>query len=387
MRLNLDELQRVVRKTLDEERAVEALKGEISRVLGPVVVTEGRKLEEVAAAANDWLDVLERTGRSNRLDFLSNVSTAFLDHRDPEVRKFAARIVPERFLGKLTTDRDSAVRAAVASRVPLPAVIEMMKKFRNDDQLRTIYRRRKLHEGGISKPKVEPMGTDVSLDAEPLGDTVKQHPGSELSEAWYEQQANRFLHDYGQNIEYAWEELATHRFCSSVKATSGVEIDETKLLKSIKSLIKEKEDLAMERNALRETLAYLDKQAAAEKLDESVLPELDLIDDPVRKMVESGKSGEEYLTEMSLMFRIQEAMLPSALRKYRLGEGNARVTTMPIIGYLPHGGNFRSIDERALDKFCESWNKRQALAGEPIRLKWSTHPENVSKVSFSCQLS
>jgi hypothetical protein len=386
MRLKLDDLQRVVARTIDEERAVVALKGEIKRVLGPAVVTEGR-LEEVAANANDWIDVLERTGRDGRFDFLSTVTTGFLDHTHPEVRKFAARVVPEKFLSKLTTDKNSAVRAAVAQRVPLAAVREMMKRFKADDQLRTIYRKRKLHEGGIAQPKVEPMGLPVPApDTKRMGDASKTPPGPELSEAWYDQHARRFLHDYGRNMEYAWEELAVRRFCSSVKMTAGVEIDEAKLLKSIKGLIKEKEDLAMERNALRETLAWLDKQADREKLDESALPELNETEDPVRKLVEAGLTPEQYVEQVMTMFRVQESHLPTAIRKYRLGEGNARVTLVPCIGYLPSGGAFRAIDERALDMFCEAWTKRQQMVGEPIRLEWTNHPGDQSKVGFTCVL-
>ena len=386
MRLNLGQLQAVVKRTIDEEKAVEALRGEIKRVLGPSVVTEGR-LETVVAEANDRIDVLQRTGRDGRMDFVANITTAFLDHNHPEVRRFAARVVPEHFLGRLASDKDSAVRAAVAQRAPLPIVREMMKGFKNDDALRTIYRqRRKLLEAGIAQPKVVDEPFDMHGE-ERLGDNARTAPGPELSEAWYDQQARTFMNDYGQNIEYAWEELAVNRFCKSVKATSGVEIDEVKLLKSIKGLIKDKEDLAMERNTLKETLGWLEEQARQEALQESVLPELNEVDDPVHGLVSAGLTNEQFIEQAMGVFRIQEASLPTAIRKYRLGEGNKRVTQVPIVGWLPHGGSFRAVDERALDRFCECWNRRQALAGEPIKLQWVTHPSDMSKVGFSASLS
>jgi hypothetical protein len=387
MRLKLDDLQKVVKKTLDEERAVEALKQEIKRVLGPSVLTEG-KLEEVAANANAWIDVLERTGRSGRMDFLTQVTAGFLDHRHPEVRKFAARVVPEKFLGRLANDSDVGVRHIVATRVPLATVREMMKKFKNDDQLRTIYRQRKLHEAGVAQPKVEPMGHDPVDGAEAMGSASKTPKGPELSESWYAQQAWNLLHDYGRNIEYAWEELAVRRFCSSVKATSLVEVDEVKLLKAVKDLIKEREDMAMERNALRETLDWLEKQAEEQdRLDETMIPELKEVDDSVRNLVESGATPEQYIERAMALFRIQESQLPAAIRKYRLGEGNRTIAKVPMIGWLPHGGSFRAIDERALDIFCEHWNRRQQMAGEPIKIRWSTHPVDLSKVGFSVSLS
>jgi hypothetical protein len=386
MRLKLDELQKVVKKTIDEEKAADALKAEIGRVLGPTVVTAGR-LIEVVAAANDWLDVLDRTGRSSRLQFKPSVTASFLDYRDPEVRKFAARVCPEKFLPKMTSDRSPEVRAAVAARLSLPAVREMMKHFPQDDQLRTIFRQKKrLIEAGVAKPEVEPMGHDPVAGKERLGDTVKQPKGPDLSENWYHQHAMRFLHDYGRNIEYAWEELAVKRFCSATKATSGVEIDEAKLLKSIKELIKEKEDNAMERNSLKETLAWLEAQEEKQDLQEGALPDLSEDADPVLDLLQGGLTSEQYCEQANKLFRIQESMLPLGIRKYRLGEGNAKQTLVPCIGMLPHKFGFRSIDERALDSFCEHWTKRQQMMGEPLRLEWTNHPSDVNKIGFTCVL-
>lgn len=385
MRLNLGALQRVVKSTIDEGKAIDVLKEEINRVFGPTVITEG-KIENVAMAANDWLDVLDRTGRSRRLKFKPAATVSFLDYSHPEVRKFAARVVPEKFLSKMISDKNPEVRAAVASRVPLNAVREMIKRFPNDDQLRSILRTRKLHEAGLPKPEVQPMGHDPVDGKERQGDVVRTQPGPELSEAWYHDHAMRFLDDYGHNIEYAWEELAVRRFCSSVKATSGVEIDEAKLLKSIKSLIKDKEDMAMERNALKETLGWLESQEEQEDLREGLMPEISEDVDPVQGLFESDLSAEQFMQRAARLFSIQESMLPLGIRKYRLGEGNARQVLVPCIGMLPHDHGFRSIDERALDSFCEHWSRKQALAGEPLRLEWANHPSNVNKISFSCSL-
>ena len=388
MRLTVNDLQKIVDQTLSEEKAAEALRAEIKRVLGPVVVTEGKKIEQVVAEANDRLDVLSETGRMGRLDFSQSVATRFLDHTHPEVRRFAARVVPERFLGKLANDKDSAVRAAVALRVPLPQVKEMMKRFKSDDQLRSIYRTRKkqqLAEAGVKAPETEPMGHDPAEDAERMGDSGKT-ADVELSEAWYDQQARRFLQDYGRNIEYAWEEIAVHRFVSSLKATSLVEVDPKKLMKCIKDLIEEKEDMALERNSLKETLAFLARQEEAEMLEEGVLPQVIPDADPVREFVEAGLSDEALLERGTKLFRVQEAMLPAGLRKYRLGEGRSNIVRVPAIGYLPNDTGFRAIDEQAMDMFCQAWTRRQAMVGEPLKLEWLGHPENRSKVSFTCIL-
>lgn len=387
MHLKLDELQRVIKRAMNEERAAVAFRTEVNRVLGPAVIAEG-KVERVAEVANDRIDVLERTGRASRLAFKPSVMARWLDHNSPEVRKFASRVVPERFLQRMLNDRNPAVRATVARRVPIGAVREMLKRFPNDDELRVIYKQKRLAEAGIKQPVEEPMGYDPTEDAERLGDSVKQDEGGELSELWYRRTAMRFMQDYGGNIEDAWEELTARRFVASVKATSGVELDEAKLLKAIKKLIEEREDRAMERSALKETLAYLRTNDSLERGDRNAgaMPIIDLNVDPVRGLVESNLTPVTFIDEANALFNIREATVPPGIRKFCLGERNAKSITVPVIGRLPHGGGFRAIDERALDAYCTHWNDRQQLQGEPLRIGWSNHPDGVGKVSFNVVL-
>lgn len=384
MRLKLEELARIVERTLNEERATEALRAEVVRVLGPSVVAEG-KAERLAEAANERIDVLEMTGRSGRLDFKPAVMVKFMNHSSPQLRKLAARVVPDRFVDRLANDRDHSVRAAVARRLSVGAVREMLRRFPNDDTVRVIYKQKKLAEAGLPQPKVQDEPFDMHGE-ERLGDAVKQDPGPELSEQWYRDKALRFMQDYGRNIEYAWEELATRRYVSSVKATSGVEIDESKLLKAIKELIKEREDHALERDALKETLVWLKGQEERERLSEAAMPIIEDVIDPVRDMVEGSLTPATFVEQANKLFKVREATLPPGIRKHRLGEAGRRGETIPVVGYLPHTSGFREIDERALDMYCEAWNSRQALHGEPLRLEWSTHPDQVGKVSFNVVL-
>lgn len=385
MRLKLDELQKLVNKTINEEKTSSELKAEIGRVLGPVVVMEGR-LSEIVAAANDRLDVLDHTGRTGRLTWEPKITTTWLDHNDPEIRKFATRVCPERHLGRMTNDRNPNVRAAAASRLSLNSIREMIKRFPKDDQLRSIFRKKKLVEVGLPKPEIQAMGHDPVDDKKRLGAVAKTAPGSDLDEVWYREEAQKMVHEYGRGIEIGWEEVAVHRFCSSTKATSGVEIDEAKLLKNVKQIIKEKEDMVLERNALKETLGWLQQQEEQELLAEGVIPDMNEETDPVYELVEGNLTGEQFLSAASKLFKIQEGMLPLGIRKYRLGEGNARQTVIPVIGVLPHRQGFRAVDERALDMFCEHWTKRQQLNGEPLRLEWTNHPTDMNKIGFTCVL-
>lgn len=386
MHLKLDTLQKVVKKAIDDERTASTLKAEIGRVLGPVVVTEGA-LNAVVAAANDRLDVLDRTGRTGSLAFRPAVVAGFLNDNDPEVRRFAVRVLPEGFLQKMVADRDPAVRAAVAVRLPLGTLKQMIRRFPQDDQLRSIFRqKRKVNEAGIAKPTVEPLGHDPVEDAERMGDDARSMPGPELSDTWYHEQAMRFLYDYGRNIEYAWEENAVHRFCASLKSSFMFEVDEEKLLKVIKDLIEEKEDKAFDSNPLKETLSWLEAQDELEALVEGSLPEFIEDFDAVKELTRESLTSEQLLARSMDVFQVRESMLPLGIRKHRLGEGNAKQTRVPCVGRLPHSFGFRPVDERALDAFCEAWTRRQQIAGEPLRLEWSTHPSEEGRISFTCVL-
>jgi hypothetical protein len=384
MRIRIEELQALVQRAIDEDRSISLLRNEVKRVLGPAVIVEG-SVEQLAEATNDRLDVLDRTGRSSRLDFDKNVFVGLIAHKNSGVRKLAARVLPEKFINRMVFDKNSAVRSTIARRLQVGAVSAMLKKFPHDDELRLIYKHKKLAESGVKQPKVVDEPFDM-YGEERLGDAVKQSDGPDLSEQWYKTRAINLMRDYGRNIEHAWEETATRQYAANVKATSGIEIDETKLLDAIKELIKEKEDIVLERDALKETLAWL-RSKDDELLVESNCSIIDEGEkDPVMTLVSEDRSSQSYIDEANKLFNIKESTLPQTIRKYRLGEQDMRSENIPIIGLLPHELGFRSIDEKALDMYCECWNKQQLMRGEPLKLAWSVHPEQVNKISFNVVL-
>jgi len=384
MSLKLGTLQRVAQKAVDEASAHDALREEIKRVLGPAVITEG-PIALVAERANEHLDVLNGMGKQLTNEFKTSLLLKFAEHMSPEARKLAARMLPNKFIGRMAGDKNRSVRLAVARRLPLNALKEMLKNFPGDDELRLIARSKRLQEDGIAKPKVVDEPFDM-YGEERLGDTVKQQQVPELSDQWYDETAHKFIQDYGQNIEGQWEAPVAHRFCSSTKATSGVEVDEAKLLKSIQKQLKEKDDRALKRNELKEIAKRLREEADSELLTESNIHMIGEETDAVTELVESGLMSTEYIEKMNVIFNVKEADMPRQLRKYRLGEGNSRNVMIPTIGRLPHSHGFRSIDEKALDRYVECWTSKQALAGEPLMLSWDPHPGEIGKVSFSVML-
>ena len=195
----------------------------------------------------------------------------------------------------------------------------------------------------------------------------------------------QMVHDYDapRVLDTTWQAPAVHRFCASMKATNNIDIDADKLMKCIKELMEEKDERALERSALTLTLEWLN---AHDDLNESAMPDFHEIIDPVRALLEANLSQEQYIAEAMKLFNVKRSELPKGIRKYRLGEANLRVTLVPCLGSLPHQHGFRAIDERALDKFCESWNDGQALVGEPFVLNWGTHQADASKVNFTVTL-
>ena len=68
-----------------------------------------------------------------------------------------------------------------------------------------------------------------------------------------------------------------------------------------------------------------------------------------------------------------------------MGEGAHVETQVPVNGRIP-GGSMTSTVEAALDRYVDSWNKRQALAGEPYKLSWGPHSTSFSMVGFNLEL-
>ena len=237
MRLKLEQLQGVVKSAIREKKALDRLKLEAKRALGPIIDTS-LGLRDFAECVNERLGVLERTGRPFA-SFDPRVVAVFSHHNDPTVRKMAANLLPEDQLSKFTGDKNNAVRAVVAKRVGLTTVREMMRAFPTDEELRLIYRKR-VH---ARKNLLEGEEFDIHGD-EPIGDSGKTWEGVELSEDWYRTKAQDLLNDYAKNdsLDNHWEERAIVNFCEHTRVTSGVEIDKKKLFDALKDLVKERED-------------------------------------------------------------------------------------------------------------------------------------------------
>jgi hypothetical protein len=375
MTLRIKELQNIVDDAVKPVKADE-LRKEVVRVLGPSVDVAG-SLNEVASRANDRIELLSRTGRARSLSFDRSLMKRLSVNNDPEVRRLAAAGMPQNMLESIALDPDHGVREIVSRRASMQVLEAIVKRYPGDDDIvSTLKSRRLVESGGLPKPKLSEKEFDYH--GERLGDSVKQGKGPELSDVYYETLAHKLILDYGGNIEGQWEEAAVHRFVASTKATSGVEIDEERLYNAVKDKLEEKDDLALEAFSLKEVASNLRRAADEETYVEA--------HDPVEQLLFAECSASEFVEKANSIFNIKESVLPPGIKKFRVNEGNKNDVSVPCVGYLPHDNGFRSIDEKALDAYCKNWNTRQSMRGEPLRLGWSTHPDQSGKISFSVTL-
>lgn len=384
MHLKLEELQRVAKKTIKEERQNSSLREEFVRLFGPPVAVSC-DASKVAQAVNECIDVLDATGKEfNRRNVRVSMLTEATYHPSPEVRKAVARILPERFVEKFLDDPASEVRCAAAKRLPLSVVSEGARRHPRDDQMKSIVRSRKrLEEAGLPDAKRVDEPFDINGDG-PLGDVVKQDMGDELSDEWYDLLARKLCREYGNNLEGNWEEILATRVVASHYSTTGVRMDRDKLLNAIHNCIKEREDEILGEGSLKSIAARLLREAVLEET--AAMPAIDESVDEITALLESPSSAAEYVDAAEKIFGVKKSTVPAGIKKYRIGEGRLSQALVPMKCRVPGGRQIDPTVERALDRYVECWNSRQELSGEPYRISWSNHPEDASTIGFRLEL-
>lgn len=376
MHLKLEELQKLVTKVVKEEKRYDSLKEEVSRVVGPVVVTT-HDLKLMAETANNHLDVLVRSGKQIT-PARTSVLLKFIDSGEPEVRRLIARLLPESFVRKMRFDANHAVRWAVAERLPAKIIAEMVKQFPSDDQLRTIYKSKKLYEAGLPSPKLADEEFDINGE-KPLGDTAHydDHPG--MTDVWYDSLAREIVTKYGHTIETNWEEKAVDNYANGMKS-QGVELDSEKLLDAIYDYLAKREENTLKEGTLRRIAASLRDE---DTLDAPFMPVIGEGKDVVNSLLRSQVSPAEYIQQFESTFSVTKASVNNIGRKQGINENFARVI-VPVEAILP-AGTLRPNDEKALDTYTKSWNRQRQLRNQPYRLSWT--PGTRGKVSFQLGLT
>jgi hypothetical protein len=373
MGLKLNELQKVVKNVVKNERNIDALRGEIVRTLGHTILVS-RGLERMAESANERLDILEATDKSYE-KIRPALLLKFIDSSSPEVRKLVARLLPESFLKPLMKDSDPAVRATVARRLPTHLVSEMTRRFPKDDTLRQISKAKKLLEAGLPTPEIEDEEFDM-YGLEPIGDVFGDVDYPDLTDAWYDTLALKILNMYGRNIEEQWEEATVHRYVDSM-ASMGVEVDRQRLLDAVYDLLEQRADAVLEENSLASIAARL-------RLEETVvMPVISESIDPVQQLIESRPSPSDYIKKFEELFSVKyvNSKNPAAAI---MTEGTTRVVH-PASAQL-FNKSIRNVDEKAVDAYVNAWNSRNKMKGENYyKLAW-TQGDVDGLVNFHLEL-
>jgi hypothetical protein len=253
-------------------------------------------------------------------------------------------------------------------------VKEMVRRFPNDDNLRSIEKTKRLMEKGLPSPKIEEEYFDM-YGEEPLGNAYDdvEHPG--LTDAWYDTLALKIFNMYGRNIESQWEEDTVHRYVDSI-SSMHVDVDREKLLKKVYELLDSRDEKVVKESTLKNLAARLRLE------DEEVMPVIPETVDPVEEMLSSRLSNHEYVSRFEKTFFVEHkaTKTPDYLNEICEGTG---IVFHPAQAKIP-SQSLRPIDERALDTYVKAWNFKESKS--LYRLTWSPDQERIDLVNFHLEL-
>ena len=345
--MKLSKLREIVAGAINEGQLVNDLREHATSRLG--ILKYSDDIVELASAINERMDAIKLSGYDVPDLNVELFEAIDQNHSEPEVRKLLARILPVNRIGKYAVDESSKVRCAVAERVNENIIKKMIRRFPDDDQLRVIFREKRRQRLAEAAEKTT-------------------EPDVDLSDAWYENKAIEICRDYNNVLDRGWQIKAAKNFCSSTKATSGVVVDCDKLVKAINDVLKvqDERNLELSENRIVEQRSY-------DYFDFSD------IRNPVQELLES--SNFDYVNKFVSTFNLKYASLTAEARKFMLSEGLS-VPKVPAVATLPHDGVLNESDEKALDRFCECWNRRQEAKKEPLVISWFPDPSRENGVLF-----
>lgn len=364
MGLKLGNIKQAALEVIKEEKQNSLLGRELTRVLGPTILTNhGSTL--MAESANNRLDVLQSTDRG-----FDKINTSLLlkyaDSPIAEVRRLVARLLPENFLNRFIKDKNRRVRLAAARRLPVHIVETMVKNHPGDDELDTIFRQK------LDEASEEYFG--LGNKGESFGEIQRGLESAELDDHWYDKTAQKIVDCYGWSIENPWEEKAVAQLVNGMKS-QGVEVDAEKLLDLVYNLLNTRSENSLKEGSLAGISRMLNEQA---DLETAVMPILPENVDEVEGLLESRCSPVEYISKFEDLFSVKKASIDNPGQRVGINESFSRVKC-PASAVVP--GNFVGrTEEKALDLYVKHWNSMQSLKGRPYVLSW--HPSLGNKVKF-----
>lgn len=361
MTLKLRQLQDVVNETVGKAKIVDVLKESVLAATG-FSINSTADVDYVCYQINEILDVSEQKGEDVNLGLKTSLLKKLQESHSFEARKLAARSLPLNVATSMRFDVDPSVRAAVCRRLPVKMLLEVTQRYPNDFEVHHILEAKKKQEAAKKK----------------MGDASRPLFQAELSDTWYADKARRFLDDYGTNIEYQWEEPLIQRYCSSLKATSGIDLDVDKFYKILMKIIDEKHEDALTDSEIRKMRKMMRERGISESADYEA-HSADQVEDVLRSITNSKESNVSFLKRVDEVLSIKRASLPAAIMKYRIADGEVSI---PLKGIVP-GGKLTPLAEQALDTYVSKWNALQEQRGEPLKLSWNPDPGSAAGITFS----
>jgi len=363
MQLKLQELQKVVNKIVSREKKSQVLKREISRVLGPTVITT-RGLRDLAESANSRLDEIEAFKLTIAENVDSSILLQFIDSDDSTVRKMVARLLPEACVKVMASDDDEEVRTEVAKRASKKLVAEMINRNPKDYHLKYIYKKRFLSEAGLPTPKKSEKEFDINGHMV-LGDLNDMSDQFDHTDEWYDSLARKIISMYGGNIEGQWEEIAVKNYCKA-EAAQGNEIDEQKLLDAIYSMLVDRDDNALEEGSLKNLARELRRD------DMEIMPVISESKNELQILIENVNNAPKFVEKFEEMFSVKKDTIKETFSRM----------LVPASAVLPTG-KLGVKEERVFDAYVRHWNTQRNIRNQPYRLSW--HPSSGNKVKFSLE--
>ena len=157
-----------------------------------------------------------------------------------------------------------------------------------------------------------------------------------------------------------------------MRASSGIIVDQQKLLSVILDIFEADEQ------------DILDRPLPAIRESKNRIFSADKIVDSVQQLFESKIPNSDFISSVESLLKITHTSAPKNANRFSLNESKISITRIPNCGFLPHGKSIRSVDEKLLDKYCQTWNAAQKVKGEQMKISWS--PTTSRKISFSLEL-
>jgi hypothetical protein len=385
MNLRLSDLKRVTATKTRQYKDLLVLKEELKKKFPTIAMNV-----DIERLADNVYDLVEINRMRNvevpRVKL--TVLVKLMNHDKAKIRKLAANLLPESFLLKMKDDHDPTVRAAVAKRLPVNVVVEMLKRYEFDDLLQHVVQERAKADVQFAVELEDTYGARLADEQRSdVDEEEKKQDVTELSDFWYENAARQLVLDYGDSgvnaqktVEHNWVRTAVSMYAKS-HCCRHIVVDKQKLVDAVYAELKDIEDKQIAYDPIKESIRFMKERA---NLHKKIMPVLVESKDPVLRLIREDSSMVSYMKHFEEMFKVQHSTVPHSVKKYYLCEDTDFDLAVPMLAYLPEGK--RVVDyvaEKAIDHYVDCWNRVNNTA---FSLDWSQHPEREDKISFQIRL-